>query len=801
MTPAPRRPRFARTAAALLLVVALAGCVPERPAFDVQPERWTIDGATLDSLGGADGMPAALALARRHLRMVRAGLLPSWRRDEAVAVERELGLRAALPAPGRAALATADRALAAARSSLAADSLARAETLCRAAWDARRMQLGEGALATSEAALALAQVEFLLSHAREADSLAIAARAQLCATLGRTHPLVADAEELLGRIVKNYTGGIGRDLAFGHYDEALRVRAATEGPHSLAFASTLQQIGNMHRLAGEPVTALALFRTALEIRRDALGPVNEEVASTLGAMAFLCAGRSRWADAESLASGALAATPAGPGGGIGSRAGRLGLRGQMLRRLGRDAEAVGVLREAVALRESLWARTSRDAGNSVISGLNLYRDLALALQRTGKADEAFEVLDRGSSRALGAHQGGAPADSGNPWRDLRERVQANLGPDEALVSWPSTTPSSMHADDPHWACVVRAQGHVTWVPLGDDAGTVAHGISVREALWTELHVAGGWTLRATDTTAVSALARRYWRGWFAPLLPALAGVHHIVVCAPDLMAGGPLAPLQDDAGGWLGERYVISYSTSALRFVRGREHQAATGPRRSLPALLVGDPAYAPDDPDHWSRLAGAGDELRALAARLPGATLIVGAEASAARLRALAATGVLGRYRVLHFAAHADFDARRVLESALVLAPDARGDPVSSRLLAREVASAWRLDADLVSLAACHGNAGLGSATDGALGLQQAFLAAGAHSLLVGLWPVDDHATAILMDAFYARLLDRAHPVDRATALQQAQHALRTWRAPDGERPYAHPAYWAAFALVGDPG
>ena len=64
----------------------------------------------------------------------------------------------------------------------------------------------------------------------------------------------------------------------------------------------------------------------------------------------------------------------------------------------------------------------------------------------------------------------------------------------------------------------------------------------------------------------------------------------------------------------------------------------------------------------------------------------------------------------------------------------------------------------------------------------------------------MDDRATDLLMEAFYARLADPASPAGRAEALREAQATLRRWRDADGSRPYAHPAYWAAFALVGDP-
>ena len=74
-------------------------------------------------------------------------------------------------------------------------------------------------------------------------------------------------------------------------------------------------------------------------------------------------------------------------------------------------------------------------------------------------------------------------------------------------------------------------------------------------------------------------------------------------------------------------------------------------------------------------------------------------------------------------------------------------------------------------------------------LGLTSAFLYAGAVEMIAGLWRVDDTATAELMMAFYREL---GSGVDTADALRQVQLKL----LHDGR--YAHPYFWAPFALSG---
>ena len=715
------------------------------------------------------------------------------RAAESLATARSLERRPSMEPAAQSDLLASDQALAASKTATTAESLASAAVFARDAWRARSRWLGASDIQTGEAALALAEAEMAIGRAGEADSMAQQALAIYTQVLGPAHPRVADAEDLLGRIVKNYTGAVAFDRALAHYQRALDIRTQAEGPRSLAAAATLHNLGNLHRLAEKNDQAYQYFGRALEIRRAALGPVHDEVASTLGAMAFLRAGQGRWAEAEVLSRQALGATP--PHVGMGPRSLRLGLRGQALRRIGRSEEAVPVLREAVALRESLWLRTPRDAGSSVIAGLALYRDLALALASVGRGDEAFVQLEHGVSR-VGIDPAG-DRDDPDPWRGLIPRVQRALRSDEAIVIWPRSSTTMFVPDRPLYACVVRSRGPVQWTRLDSRARYPRLG-TVREALWTEMRAASAWPRRAVDTTTVAQLAQVMWKERFAPLEPSLADVQHLIVCSPDYMAGGPLGVLRDDKGRYLTERFAISYVPSALRFARARERAHAPGPR---PALLVGDPDYPTADPGHFSRLTGAAEEIRELATRMPSATVLTGVDARAGRLRQLAASGAIGHYGVVHIAAHTEVNPTRALESSLVLAPDPPGGPESSRLVAREIADDWKLDADLVCLAGCRSMQGLPSATEGFLGLQQAFFAAGARSLLITIWPVDDQATARLMTSFYAHLADRSHPVDRAEALREAQNELRTWRSPDGRHPYAHPAYWAGFALVGDPG
>jgi CHAT domain-containing protein len=100
----------------------------------------------------------------------------------------------------------------------------------------------------------------------------------------------------------------------------------------------------------------------------------------------------------------------------------------------------------------------------------------------------------------------------------------------------------------------------------------------------------------------------------------------------------------------------------------------------------------------------------------------------------------------------------------------------------------------ELVTLSGCETGLALSGGGDEQLGLGRAFLAAGAESLVMSLWPVEDNATNELMRLFYQRLLSGD---TKMQALRVAQCNL----LHRSSSIYAHPYFWAAFRLVGDTG
>ena len=116
----------------------------------------------------------------------------------------------------------------------------------------------------------------------------------------------------------------------------------------------------------------------------------------------------------------------------------------------------------------------------------------------------------------------------------------------------------------------------------------------------------------------------------------------------------------------------------------------------------------------------------------------------------------------------------------------------------AGEVIDQWKLDADLVVLSACDTGLGRNVFGEGAVSFAYPFLFAGARGLIVSQWKVDDQATALLMKRFYETWTRDGETTPPAIALKDAKAWLRDYEV-NGERPYSHPAYWAAFVLIGE--
>jgi CHAT domain-containing protein len=176
-------------------------------------------------------------------------------------------------------------------------------------------------------------------------------------------------------------------------------------------------------------------------------------------------------------------------------------------------------------------------------------------------------------------------------------------------------------------------------------------------------------------------------------------------------------------------------------------------------------------------------NEVETIATDLPKpSTILLGEHATETAFKRLP----LDQYNVIHLALHGYADPEFPDRSALVFAPET--PPIDDGLLQLREIRKLPLDASLVTLSAC--NTGVGPVgEEGVANLVNAFIEAGAQSVVSTLWELEDHSTAQLMIDFYQHL---GRGEGKAEALRQAQLDLQK----SGDSPY----FWAGFELDGEP-
>ncbi len=114
--------------------------------------------------------------------------------------------------------------------------------------------------------------------------------------------------------------------------------------------------------------------------------------------------------------------------------------------------------------------------------------------------------------------------------------------------------------------------------------------------------------------------------------------------------------------------------------------------------------------------------------------------------------------------------------------------------LTAKEIATLDFSKVNLIVLSACQTGLGDVEANEGVYGLQRAFKLAGAETLIMSLWEVDDKATSLLMKTFYEEYLRGGF---KDAAFRNAINHVRSYKDENGDTPFESPYYWAAFIMM----
>jgi CHAT domain-containing protein len=245
-------------------------------------------------------------------------------------------------------------------------------------------------------------------------------------------------------------------------------------------------------------------------------------------------------------------------------------------------------------------------------------------------------------------------------------------------------------------------------------------------------------------------------------------------------------PLFDNKGA---QQVAAAPATSNVRAVINTRSTIQTGLEQSQSESYL---AYSKIPPLPETR-----DEVNELAKILaadPKQDLILGADATRQSVLKSSASGQLGKKQVVVFATHGLLagDLPNLNQPALAMASTA--NPADSPLLTLEDVLGLKLNADWVVLSACNTAGADGRAEEALSGLARGFFFAGSRSLLVTHWSVESESAMLLTTHTFAAY-KKDPKIRRAEALKQAM--VETMKLPQ----YAHPAFWAPYALVGEGG
>ena len=354
------------------------------------------------------------------------------------------------------------------------------------------------------------------------------------------------------------------------------------------------------------------------------------------------------------------------------------------------------------------------------------------------------------------------------------------------------------------------------------------------------HSIGAGVLPARIERLYIEAATRLREAIWDPLVPHMDGASRIFVVPDGLISLVNLAALPDLAGRFLMERdSVIHYLTTE----RDLLPRAAAGKAQAL--LAVGGPAF-----DEQSKVSASASrqrgiecssfakirfeslpgslsevaEIRALWPRESGndVTLLQGAAATESAVKR-----AMGGHRIVHLATHGfflgtDCDSGAVNRRGVggittaTAAPDLTDNPLllsglalaganhrttaaldqdDGLLTAEEIAGLNLQGTEWAVLSACDTGLGEIRAGEGVFGLRRAFQIAGARTIIMSLWSVEDESTRVWMRALYEGRLQRR--LDTAAAVREA--GLTVLRARRAKGQSTHPFYWGAFVAAGD--
>lgn len=669
---------------------------------------------------------------------------------------------------------------------------------------------------------------------------------------GAEHPDVAHALNNIGVIHHDKGEFAAAEKA---HQRALGIRLKKLNESHTAVGASLTNLGNAYRGLGEYEKARSFYQRALTLREKALGPDHPDVLSTLTNMALMQMAKGDVAEALTLQTRIIATSERNAALNLVS-----GSERQKLAYLSTLSEQID---QAIALNPTSETQNA--------AALNLA--LTTVLQRKGRVQDVLASITASLRTRMNAADGElldqfnkttsqlATLVLGGPGRqteeahrkrisELREErerleadisrrssefragsqpvtiqaVRATLPEGAALLEFvaynkflPKRTTAKERQGDLHYGVyVVRKNGDITWKDLGEAKAVDAAIGALRRAL------------RDPKRSDVKQIARTLDEKVMRPIRLLVGDATQLLVSPAGELSLLPFEALVDEKGGFLLEKFSVSYVTSGRDLLRMQVSRSSKDKPTVIANPTFGEPdseqvsstigvtkissngvqrpavASARDSSTaYFASLTGTQQEAISIREIFPEASLLTGAQATETALKKVSAPSVL------HIATHGFFlddsgagNSNRAMTGKDVENPLLRsglafaganaisGGGEDGILTALEASGLDLWGTKLVVLSACDTGLGEVRNGEGVYGLRRSFVLAGAESLVMSMWPVSDYVTRELMKNYYTNL---KKGMGRGESLRQVQ--LEMIKKPNRR----HPFYWASFIQSGE--
>ncbi len=193
----------------------------------------------------------------------------------------------------------------------------------------------------------------------------------------------------------------------------------------------------------------------------------------------------------------------------------------------------------------------------------------------------------------------------------------------------------------------------------------------------------------------------------------------------------------------------------------------------------------------HLRSLPNTKKEIEGIASQFPPERYDIYLEKNATedQLKSLNSTGKLSDYRYVHFATHGLVNYRSPLLSTIALNQDDNFEEDGFLQFYEIDGGSMHLKAEMVVLSACETGLGKVIESEGVVGFGKAFMSAGAQSVILSKWQVNDSSTSDFFQDFYKILSDNPNG-------NKAQLLAELKRQRINEIP---PFHWAGFVYYGN--